>query len=59
MQLHVDSYMHYVGCKFSNLFILNQDALLNQTQLDKTYRMYAEFKEQLISVWQSDCHTLL
>ena len=66
MQLHIDIYMHYVGCKFSNLFILNQDALLttgrpstHQTQLDKSYRIYANFKEQLINVWQSDCHTLL
>jgi len=62
MRFHVDIYMHYVGCKSSNFFMLDHDALqfsgrpsTHQSPDEKFRRILPAFKEQLMNIFSSDC----
>jgi len=62
MQMHVDIFMHYIGCRFSNFFLLNVDAVTfsmrpstHQTAAEESYRLIAAFKEQVKSILFTSC----
>jgi len=62
MRFHVDIYLHYVGCKSSNFYMLDNDALpfsgrlsTHQSSEEKFRRILPEFKEQLMNIFSSDC----
>jgi len=62
MQYHVDTYLHYTGYQFSNLFMVENDVVhfsgrpsTHQTGKEKFQRILPELKEQLINIFSSDC----
>ena len=62
MQMHVDIFMHYVGCRFSNFFLLDVNAVTfsmrpstHQTEAEESYRLVAAFKEQIKSILFTSC----
>jgi len=63
MQSHVDIFMHYVGCRFSNFFVLDVDAVdfsgrksKHDLASDHTHRMLASFKEQVKNMILTTCY---
>jgi GR25 family glycosyltransferase involved in LPS biosynthesis len=63
METHVDIFMHYVGCRFSNFFVLDADAVdfsgrksKHDLSSDRTHRILASFKEQVKSMILTTCY---
>ena len=63
LQTHIDMFMHYVGCRVSNFFVLDVDVVAStgraSTHMSATecfYRKWPDFKEQLRSFWLSTCY---
>jgi len=62
MRFHVDIYLHYIGYLFSNLFVVEANAVAfsgrastHQSPRDQHNRIWPVFKEQLLSIVSSDC----
>jgi len=62
MRFHVDIYLHYTGYEFSNLFVVEDNAVqfsgrasIHQTTVEKIWRIWADFKELLMNIALSDC----
>jgi len=62
MQYHVDTYLHYTGYQFSNLFMVENDVVhfsgrpsTHQTGKEEFQRILPALKEQLINIFSSDC----
>jgi len=63
LQVHIDMFMHYVGCRVSNFFVLDVDVVASTGRLsthmsptESFYRKWPDFKEQLRSFWLSTCY---
>ena len=63
LEAHIDIFMQYVGCRFSNFFLLDRDALefsgRSSTHLispDNPYRSIAAFKEQIKNFIFTSCY---
>jgi len=62
MQHHVDVFMHYVGCRYSSLFMFDKDVLSfsgrfssHQTQQDHRNRFLANVKETIKNFFYTTC----
>jgi len=62
MRFHVDMYLHYTGCEFSNLFVVESDVVqlsdrlsTHQSVLEKINRMWPDLKELFMNIVSSDC----
>jgi len=62
MRTHVDTYLHYMGYKHSNLFVVENDVIqfsgrlsTHFSQEERVNRRPTEFKEQLMNFFSSDC----
>jgi len=62
MRFHVDMYVHYIGYRFSNLFVLEPDVVAlsgristHQSQQEENNRGWPAFKEMLLNIVSSDC----
>lgn len=63
LQTHIDIFMHYIGCSFSNFFLLDKDALqfsgrssTHDSVLDQSHRILAAFKEQIRNMILTSCY---
>jgi len=63
MTSHVDIFMHYIGCRFSNFFLLDTDAVhfsgrtsTHEFSADQSHRTLAAFKEQVKNLIFSSCY---
>jgi len=63
LQVHIDMFMHYVGCRVSNFFVLDVDVVASTGRLsthmsptESFYRKWPDFKEQVRSFWLSTCY---
>jgi len=62
MRFHVDMYVHYVGYRFSNLFVVEPDVVAlsgristHQSPQEHRNRFWAEVKEIVFNIASSDC----
>lgn len=63
MQYHVDVFMHYIGCRYSTLFMFDKDILqfsgrfsTHQTPEDHQKRLFANIKETIKNFFVSSCY---
>ena len=63
LQSHIDVFMHYIGCRFSNFFLLDNDTQQFSGRIsthdkasDGMYRVVAAFKEQVKNMIMTSCY---
>jgi len=63
LQTHIDIFMHFTGCRFSNFFLLDVDAVdfsgrlsTHELASDHSHRMFAAFKEQVKNMLLTSCY---
>jgi len=63
LQTHIDIFMHFIGCRFSNFFLLDVDAVdfsgrlsTHELASDHSHRMFAAFKEQVKNMLLTSCY---
>jgi len=61
LQTHVDVFLHYIGCRFSNFFLIDHDVQqfsgrVSTHETGAVHRLLANFKEQVKNIVMTTCY---